>query len=493
MRCFFLFFLPVIITSCTWYEEEKTIMTAPIEVVIKDTIPQAKPFSPLTEDCFEKGELVVLLNNSSFSYMLYKGKPRGYEYELLKMFCEDNNLTLKVKVVKDAGNILDSLAVGYGHLAAANFTINTDRKKNNNFSAPFFKTKQVLVQHLPNNWRKMKLDDIQESLIKDPLDLDNKKVTVKKNTVFYGRLKSFSFDNGLNIDAIESNHFQTTADLIELVDKQEVAFTVSDKNTAKFYEALYPDLDFNTALSLNQNIGWAVNKSQEQLLSKVNAWIKREKGSAAMNILESRYFDLNSKRKRLVKREWAVVNSGEISPYDELIKQNAEERNMDWVLLAALIFQESKFDPKAKSWVGAMGLTQVMPATGKELGVSNSNDLYKPKVSIRAGSKYLQQLIDYWRPMVKDSVEANYFALASYNTGKGHVLDARRIATRIGLDKNIWFGNVEKGQLLKSNPSYFNHVDVRYGYSIGKEPVHYVKNIVKYYARFDQYLKQKVH
>ena len=159
--------------------------------------------------------------------------------------------------------------------------------------------------------------------------------------------------------------------------------------------------------------------------------------------------------------------------------------------MTALIFQESKFNPKAKSWVGARGLTQVMPKTGKDLGISNPSQLEIPEVSIRVGSRYLKELITFWKPLIKDSIEINYFALASYNTGKGHVLDARRIAKYLGLDENKWFGNVEKAILLKSNPEYHNLPTVKYGYSIGKEPVQYVKNIKEYYEQFEEYVREK--
>ena len=488
----YLFFLSILcyLLSCT--TPQKNISASTETSVSTPTIETKPRFAPLTEDCFKTGELVVLLNNSIFSYMLYKGNPKGYEYELLQMFCDDHNLKLKVKVVADAAHILDSLNGGLGHLAAANFTVNTPRKKQNNFSAPFFKTKQILIQALPNNWRKMTIENINKSLIQDPLELEGKTVTVKKNSAFYSRLTNFAYETGTRIEIIESKTNQTTEDLIELVSTREIEYTIADQNTITFYESIYPELDFGTAVSFNQNIAWAVNKSQDPLLKKINAWIKKKKNGLAFNMLEDKYFKVNRKRRRLIKAEIKGVYSGQISVYDDLMKQYAKEENLNWLLLSSLIFQESKFNPKAKSWVGAMGLSQMMPATARDLGISNPRDLYNPKVSIRAGAKYYKQLFNFWKPILKDSVEANYFALASYNTGKGHILDAQRIATYIGKDKNKWFGNVESALLLKSNPNHFNKPHVKYGYSMGKEPVRYVKNILMFYDRFNQYLTQKV-
>ena len=488
---FFITLFSILVSCSNTKEAERPVPPTKKKKQISDST-TVKQFSPLVEDCFDKGELVVLLNNSVFSYMLYRGVPKGYEYELLQMFCDDHNIKLKVKVVPDAAHILDSLNAGLGHMAAANFTINTSRKAENDFSAPFFKTKQILIQHLPNNWRKMTVDNIKKSLIQDPLDLDGKTVMVKSNSAFYNRLTNFAYENGLDINVIQSTPLQTTEDLIELVNKREIDYTVADQNTIKFYEALYSGLDFGTPISFNQNIAWAINKSQTKLLNKVNAWIKNKKGGLEFNMLQDRYFHVTKKSKRLIQEGIAAVYSGQISPYDELLKENAKEENLDWVLLTSLIFQESKFNPKAKSWAGAMGLSQMMPATAGDMGISNPRQLYIPKVSIRVGAEYFKQLVDFWRPILKDSVQANYFALASYNTGKGHVLDARRIATRTGKDKDKWFGNVESALLLKSNPAHFNEPHVKYGYSMGKEPVQYVKNILTFYERFNQYLKEKI-
>jgi len=200
---------------------------------------------------------------------------------------------------------------------------------------------------------------------------------------------------------------------------------------------------------------------------------------------------LSKSGRKLIREGIAEVKEGKISPFDEIIKNEAKALKMDWLMLAALIYQESKFDPKAKSWAGALGLTQVLPSTAKDLGIHNPNHLYLPEVSIKTGATYLQQLIDFWQPILNDSTEAVNFALASYNTGKGHVMDARRLAIKYGKNENVWYDNVEPMLLKKSNPKYFNDPVVKYGYCIGKEPVQYVTNINAYYETFKNYINQK--
>lgn len=442
------------------------------------------------EDCFESGELVALVSNNSFSYILYRGVQIGFEYELLQMFCDDHNLKLRIKVVKDAAHILDSLKVGYGHVAASNFAVTSERLKHIDFSNPFFRTHQVLVQRKPEGWRKMKLDDIKKSLIQDPLDLQGKKVVVKKNSSFADRIRHFSHENGLNIIIRDADVIETTEDLIELVDKGEIDYTIVDENTMDFYRSFYSDLDFNTAVSFNQNIAWALHKKNTKLADVLNKWIKENKNGKRFNMLNNKYFKLSSSDRKRINKAWKT-KVGVISEYDDLIKKYASQNKLNWIWMAALIYQESKFDKKSRSWVGARGLTQMMPRTAREMGVRNANDLYKPETSVRVGIKYYKQMYDFWLPIMGDSTQAHYFSLASYNAGKGHVLDARRLAQKYDYDENVWEGNVEKMMLAKSNPAYYNDPVAKFGYCVGKEPVQYVKNIKEYHDLFLQYITQK--
>ena len=455
------------------------------------SIDKAKNIATNLSNCFKTGELKVLLNNTAFSYVIYRGIPFGYEFELLQMFCDDNGLKLNIKILERSTEMIDSLEMGHGHIAASNYTITADRLKRINFSQPFFRTRQILVQKLPENWRKITLDESKAQLIQDPLDLDGLTVHVKRASSFEERLKNFSYENGIDINVVSAAPDETVEDLLEKLNNGEIKYTVADENTASFYKAAYPNLDFDTPLSMNQNIAWAVNKTQPELLSRIDDWIDKNKGSLRFNMLNERYFNLSKSGRKLIREGIAEVIEGKISPYDEIIKNEAEALKMDWLILAALINQESKFDPKAKSWAGAMGLTQVLPSTAKDLGVKNPNNLFLPEVSIRTGAAYLQQLIVYWQPIVKDPSEAINFALASYNTGKGHVSDARRLAAKYGKNQNIWADNVEPMLLKKSNPKYFNDPVVKYGYCVGKEPVQYVNNIKNYYATFKNYTSEK--
>ncbi len=158
--------------------------------------------------------------------------------------------------------------------------------------------------------------------------------------------------------------------------------------------------------------------------------------------------------------------SGRISPYDDLFKKYGREVGIDWRLLAAQAFQESRFDPKVRSWAGAKGLMQLMPRTASEIGIRG--DLHDPETGIRAGALYMRRLTDRYNPAMPLS-ERLWFALAAYNAGPGHVLDGRRIARQKGQDPNVWFGSVENTLPLLRQSAYARKA--RYGFCRCREAV----------------------
>jgi membrane-bound lytic murein transglycosylase F len=172
----------------------------------------------------------------------------------------------------------------------------------------------------------------------------------------------------------------------------------------------------------------------------------------------------------------------QISKYDNLIKKYAAEIGWDWRLLASQVYQESKFDPLAKSWTGASGLMQIMPKTAKSLGVTNMNS---PTQSIRGGTKYLSWLNDRFTN-IPDSLTKIKFVLAAYNCGLGHVKDAQILAESKGLDPTLWTDQVEEMILALSYPNNFNKPMITHGYVRGIEPINYVNEI---FERYDHYLQ----
>ena len=174
------------------------------------------------------------------------------------------------------------------------------------------------------------------------------------------------------------------------------------------------------------------------------------------------------------------LRNGYASPYDGLFKTHAEGSRWDWRLLAAQGFAESRFKPTAKSWAGASGLMQIMPATGRQFGLKKS-EMFNPDRSIETAVKILDYYDNMMAKKVPDPQERIKFTLASYNAGAGHVLDAIKLAEKYGLDPTVWDDNVEKGMLMKMNKKYYRDPVVRHGYSRGRETVDYVDRIYAYY------------
>jgi membrane-bound lytic murein transglycosylase F len=156
-------------------------------------------------------------------------------------------------------------------------------------------------------------------------------------------------------------------------------------------------------------------------------------------------------------------------------------------LLASIIYQESKFKPTSKSWVGARGLMQIMPATAKDLGITDTTD---PQQSVRGGTAYLNQMYKKF-DKVDDSIQRLKFTLASYNSGLGHVRDAQRLADHNDLDRYMWDKNVEEMILELAKPKNYNKDFIRYGYLRGREPYNYVRQIFSRYEHYKRFIDEE--
>lgn len=442
--------------------------------------------SDIPEFTQEDGVLTVLMDNSLTSYFIYQGEAMGYEYEMLKLFAHENDLKLNIKIIGQLENILDSLNAGKGDLVAANLTISKGRMDQVAFTEPLFRTKQILVQRLPDNKRKMTSDNIEKSLVRDRLDLAGKKVMIRKNTSFELMLHNLISETGIDFSIDYAPGDLVTEHLIEMVSNKEIDFTICDLNKAEIFNAYYNNIDIQTPMSLSQPIAWAVNKESTALLSTLNSWIKKRFGSLEFNMIHNKYFDITKRKGKLISKEYDYMKEGKISDYDELMKKYAATINWDWRLLASQMYKESKFDPNTKSWRGATGLMQLMPRTALSHGVQ-ANELNDPEKNIIAGTKHIAMLENHWNAKSLDSVEFIKFTLGSYNVGQGHVEDAIRLAKKYDLNPSIWDDNVAKMLLNKSIPKYYNDPVVKYGYCRGKEPVNYVETILDTFELYKQF------
>jgi len=438
------------------------------------------------DEVLAEGVLNVSTTYSATSYFLYKGQTMGFEYEILQRFAEHLGVKLNMKIETNINNLITNLNEGEVDLMAFGLTVTNQRKKEISFSSFVYQTHQVLVQKKPDNWRKLNWSKIEKSLIHDAIELIDDTVSVRYKTAYYARLKNMEEEMGgvIYIDTVDGKI--PTDEIISMVAEGKLKYTIADDNIARLLSSNYPILDIDVPISLSQNAAWATRHSSPKLLEALNEWLIAFKKETTYYVIYNKYFKNKRNFKKRIKSDFYSLNTNTISQYDELIKKRAEMLDWDWRLLASLIYQESRFDPRAKSWAGAGGLMQVMPATAKELGIKDRSN---PAQSVIGGTKYLQQL---WQRFdsISDDTQRIKFVMASYNCGHGHVLDAQRLATKNGLDKFIWDDNVEQMILDLSHKKYYTDPLVRHGYVRGAEPYHYVQQIFERYKHYKDFIKK---
>ncbi|MDZ7649200.1 MAG: transporter substrate-binding domain-containing protein [Cytophagales bacterium] len=362
----------------------------------------------------KRGYLTVLIDNNSVSYFIYKGRPMGYEYELLKRLARDLNVQLKIKLIAGIEQAIDLLNKGEGDILAFPLTITQERTQYMAFTDALFNTHQVLVQKKPANWRMQPPQLIEKKLIRNPVKLIGEEVHVLKGSAFKERMINLSNEVGGQIKIVEDSALAETESLIRQVATGEIKYTVTDQTLAMVNSFYYPNLDINTVLSLPQQIAWAVRTNSPELLKTTNVWLKESKRSGVFKVIYNKYFNSSRLTEARITSEYSSMVSNRLSPFDEQIKAGADQIGWDWRLIASVAYQESNFDPQVKSWAGAIGLMQVMPATGDFFKVTN---LLDPNQNIKVGVKFLKYLDTRWAKTVPDPEERIKFVLASYNAG----------------------------------------------------------------------------
>jgi membrane-bound lytic murein transglycosylase F len=436
----------------------------------------------------ERGTLVAILNNSSTGYFIFRGQPMGYEYELLIRLAEALSLKLQIKLTSDIDEAVRMLNEGEGDIIAFNMAVTGSRKKEVAFTEHHNEIKQVLVQRKPENWRGMKRHEIEDVLIRNPLELDQKTIHVQRNSAYAVRLENLAEEIGGQINIVQEEADVDVESLIKRVSQGEVNYTVAEEDVALVNATYYTNIDVKTPVSFPQKIAWATRINAPQLLETVNVWIKGMKKQADYYVIYNKYFKSPKASLRRVRSTYSSLSSDRISPYDDIIMEAADSLGWDWRLLAAQAFQESRFDVNAESWAGAIGLMQLLPETGDLYGIE---DMYDPVQSLRAGAAYLSWLDEIWTKYVPNYEERIKFVLASYNAGQGHVLDARRLAQKFGKNPASW-EDVSYFLLKKSEPEFYKDPVVESGYCRGSEPVKYVEEVLSRFERYKQLVKPGV-
>ena len=418
----------------------------------------------------------VLVVPSKTFYFNDHGTPRGITYDTFQLVEKDLNKQvardkkaarkhLKVKfffVPVGRGEIFSALRDGKGDIAAANLSITPQRQALVDFSVPVMKDVRevVLTGPGPSSPKLATLDD-----------LAGKEVFVRKSSSYYESLVAlnarFAAAGKPPVKLKEAPAELEDEDLIEMLSAGLVPTLVVDEHVARFWKKVFPKIVIHDTIAVGTegNIAWAVRKDSPKMKAFVD-------GAAAAvttgHLADERQWILTKYLKHLthVKNAASEAQRKKFLSLVDLFHKYGDRYDVNWLLMAAQGYQESRLDQKARSASGAIGVMQVLPSTAKDLNVG---DITQTEPNINAGIKYMRFMIDqYYGKEPMTNLDKALFAFAAYNAGPGRVAQLRREAARRGLDPNVWFHNVEYIAEEK----------------IGPETVTYVSNIYKYYVAY---------
>lgn len=464
----------------------------------------------------ESGELRVLFTYNSTSYFIYRGEVMGFEFRLLRAFAEERGLDVVPVVVRDRSQLFDMLDRGIGDVVAARLLsrqIDPDRARAL-ITRPLYETPPILVQEIagmkdpllpepteealeagrddevglrerrePRAARRAPDDplEVRARLITQPAQLRGKTVHVDAGSPYVPRLLELEDRISGDIHVVELEDEKTAEDAIRAIAlRRDVRYTVAPENLAELQEEYYTNIEVLPLLGAADHVVWGVRRNAADLRAALDAWIAANPDRVAQEY--KTYFEDREGFRERVASEYLTTETGRLSEYDDLLREHAEEIGWDWRLLAAQAFQESRFDAKARSWAGAVGLLQIMPRTAREVGVRN---LLDPQDNVAGAVRYLDKLDAYWTRYMPEATDEERlpFILASYNAGFGHLQDARRIAEKNGADPDSW-EDVAFWLLQLSQREHYTDPVVRYGFVRGLEPVTYVGLILERYRHY---------
>ncbi len=422
-------------------------------------------------------KLRVVLDYNTFNYFIYKGEPMGFYYELLKAFCDENEIRLEIiDQQKWAASVRGLMNETYD-LVAKN-TIPVVNVPQIDCTEPLALSHVVLVQHQPVSVIDNGGDETSDGFVKYRNELKGKKVFVPQNSDFGYLLKLLSNDIG-GITIVEDS-LHTTEQLLKKVATREIDYTVCDENSLAAMKQHFPDLDFSTTIRFGRNLCWALANESLALKNYLNEWILAFKKTSKYEEIYARYFSVQADG-RFRDGEYNSFLGGQLSEFDDLVKEVSAYYHWDWRLISSIIFQESRFDVHARSFTGARGLMQLMPNIIRLYKVANPAE---PRENIRAGVAYLTYLDQLFLPVIADKTERLKFVLASYNIGVGHVMDARKLAMKFDKDPSVWEDNVDYFLKNKTSSMFSDDPIVKWGGCRGEESVNFVFDVLNYYYHY---------
>ncbi|MDZ8119702.1 transglycosylase SLT domain-containing protein [Pontiella agarivorans] len=417
----------------------------------------------------DRGFIRVLTRNNPACYFMHRGQLMGFEYEMVQRFAQQHGLEVVVIVPDNWADMGSWLKEGRADVIAATVTMTPQRIKNSN---------DLAFCRRYGEFREQIITRADDHSIRSLEDLKDRTIHVRKSSSYYESLVELKKIKKLQFKFSIVPENMETVEILDRVAKGEFDLTCADRTLLNQSVRLGDQLKPVIKLPRVRGYGWVVRSNQPRLRAAINRFFEAETESASLSTIYDRYFNLAHNTE--LEDTFTEQRSGQISPYDAIVKKHAATYMLPWTLICSQMYQESRFDKDAVSWSGAQGLMQLMPATSIELGVENPFD---PDDNIRGGINYLRK--QYRRiPGDLSTVDRMCFALASYNGGYGHLIDARKLAEETGKNPDVWMNNVEKAYALLSEPQYARQAG--YGYCRSEHIISYVRKIMSRYVAYNQ-------
>jgi membrane-bound lytic murein transglycosylase MltF len=425
-----------------------------------------RPFTDDFDAMVKRRTIRVAVTFNRTHYFIDTGEEHGITFESLKAFENDLNTDLKtgnlkvhvVIVPMTREQLYPALTSGKVDMVAAMVTVTPEREKLVAFSEPTRTSVSQVVVTGPGAPSIATVDD-----------LAGQKVFVRKGSIYDESLTALNAQLKARgrppVEITVAPDVLEDDDILEMVNAGLAPITVVDDYLAEFWSTVFKSLTVHRDVTLRTGgqLAVAFRKENPKLREVVNTWIRKHgKGDAFRNVIERRYLETGT----YARSAAAAGERRKLQAVIDLFMKYGAQYDMDYLLMAAQGYQESTLDQNVKSPVGAIGVMQIMPATGKELNVG---DIATIEANIHGGVKYMRFMMDqYYANEPMDNLNKGLMTFASYNAGPGRVRQLRREAEKRGLNPNIWFGNVER---IASE-------------RIGRETVTYVSNIFKYYVTY---------
>ena len=411
----------------------------------------------------EDKELKVVMLNSPTTYYIGVNGEQGFEYDLLKNYADRLGVALDVTVVNTVAEAIAMAKTSDVHIISASLSKTASQVQEFNFGPSYFEVQQQVICS-----RKL----LQEN--KFPRDIESLaglSVRVGEETSYSDTVRALIKD-GFDINVTYTTEF-ATEEILEQVSKNSIDCTIADSNIYALNLRYYPEMEMAFTISEREQLAWILPDGADNLEADMYAWLNEytQQGKMAelkdhyySNVHYFNYYDYKMFYKRIENR---------LPKYQKYFVHAGEKYEIPWKLLAAIAYQESHWNPNAKSFTGVRGMMMLTNATAKLLGVKNRVDANQ---SIIGGTRHIKQMIKFV-PKEIEGENRLKFALAAYNIGMGHVLDAQKLAKRLGYNQNIW-SDLKQVLPLLSKKKYYQ--TLKYGYARGEEPVKYVESIYDY-------------